>query len=95
MSTNNRSMQLPIDECEEWIWDTLDSTKDCGFEYIKDGNSEFLIFNTNELFALVIYFRIFRCTYILQVPSNAYIHATLVSCIKNALFFLSFFCFKS
>ncbi len=44
-------MQLPIDECEEWIWDTLDSTKDCGFEYIKDGNKEFLIFNTNDFFA--------------------------------------------
>ena len=24
MSTTNQSMQLPIDECEEWIWDTLD-----------------------------------------------------------------------
>ena len=44
-------MQLAIDECEEWIWDTLDSTKDCGFEYIKDGNKEFLIFNTNDFFA--------------------------------------------
>jgi hypothetical protein len=41
-------MQLAIDECEEWIWDTLDSTKDCGFEYIKDENKEFLIFNTND-----------------------------------------------
>ncbi len=51
MSTTNQSMQLPIDECEEWIWDTLDSTKDCGFEYIKDGNKEFLIFNTNDFFA--------------------------------------------
>ena len=51
MSTTNQSMQLPIDECEEWIWDTLDSTKDCGFEYIKDGNKEFLIFNTNDCFA--------------------------------------------
>ena len=51
MSTTNQSMQLPIDECEEWIWDTLDCTKDCGFEYIKDGNREFLIFNTNDFFA--------------------------------------------
>jgi hypothetical protein len=51
MSTTNQSMQLPIDECEEWIWDTLDCTKDCGFEYIKDGNKEFLIFNTNDFFA--------------------------------------------
>jgi hypothetical protein len=51
MTTINRSMQLPIDECEEWIWDTLDSTKDCGFEYIKDGDREFLIFNTNDFFA--------------------------------------------
>ncbi|MRN61020.1 MAG: hypothetical protein FIO03_03035 [Nitrosopumilales archaeon] len=24
---------------------------DCGFEYIKDGNREFLIFNTNDFFA--------------------------------------------
>jgi hypothetical protein len=51
MSTINRSMQLPIDECEERIWDTLDSTKDSGFEYIKDGNKEFLIFNTIDFFA--------------------------------------------
>ena len=51
MSTINRSIQLPIDECEEWIWDTLDSTKDCGFEYIKDGIREFLVFNTNDFFA--------------------------------------------
>jgi hypothetical protein len=36
---------------EERIWDTLDSTKDCGFEYIKDGNREFVIFNTNDFFA--------------------------------------------
>ncbi|MGB6672711.1 MAG: hypothetical protein WBE34_09770 [Candidatus Nitrosopolaris sp.] len=49
--TISQSVQLPIDECEEWKWDTLDSTKDCGFEYIKDGNREFLIFNTNEFFA--------------------------------------------
>ena len=27
---------LPIDECEEWIWDILDSTKDFGFEYVAD-----------------------------------------------------------
>jgi hypothetical protein len=51
MSEINQSMQLPIDEGEEWIWDTLDSTKDFGFEYIKDGNKEFLIFNTNDFFA--------------------------------------------
>ena len=51
MTTPNQSMQLAIDECEEWIWDTLDSTKDCGFEHIKDGNKEFLIFNTNDFFA--------------------------------------------
>ena len=25
--------------------------KECGFEYIKDGNKEFLIFNTNDFFA--------------------------------------------
>ena len=39
---------LPIDECEEWIWDILDSNKDSGFEYIADGDEEFLIFNTND-----------------------------------------------
>jgi hypothetical protein len=51
ITATTQSMQLAIDECEEWIWDTLDSTKDCGFEYIKDGNKEFLIFNTNDFFA--------------------------------------------
>ena len=50
-SLSIQPMQLAIDECEEWIWDTLDSTKDCGFEHIKDGNKEFLIFNTNDFFA--------------------------------------------
>jgi hypothetical protein len=39
---------LPIDECEEWIWEILDSTKDSSFEYIKDEGKEFLIFNTND-----------------------------------------------
>lgn len=42
---------LPIDECEEWIWDILDSNKDSGFEYIVDDNKEFLIFNTNDFHA--------------------------------------------
>ncbi|NAL77507.1 hypothetical protein [Nitrososphaera sp. AFS] len=51
MTPANHTVQLPIDECEEWIWDALDSTKDCSFEYIKDGNKEFLIFKTNEFFA--------------------------------------------
>jgi hypothetical protein len=51
MTTSNQSRQLPIDECEEWICDTLGCSKDCGFEYIKDGNKEFLIFNTNDFFA--------------------------------------------
>ena len=51
MTSTTQSMQLAIDECEEWIWDTLDSTKECGFEHIKDGNKEFLIFNTNDFFA--------------------------------------------
>jgi hypothetical protein len=32
-------MQLPIDECQEWIWDSLNSTKDC------------LIFNTTDFSA--------------------------------------------
>jgi hypothetical protein len=27
---------LPIDECAEWIWDILDSTKDSSFEYFAD-----------------------------------------------------------
>ena len=39
---------LPIDECEEWIGDILDSTKDSGFEYVVDESKEFLIFNTND-----------------------------------------------
>jgi len=42
---------LPIDECEEWIWDILDSTKDSGFEYLVDEEKEFLIFNTNDFHA--------------------------------------------
>jgi hypothetical protein len=41
-------MQLPIDECEEWIWESLNCTKDCSFKYVRNGNSEFLIFITNE-----------------------------------------------
>ena len=44
-------MQLPIDECEEWIWNSLDSTTDSGFEYVRDGNKEILIFTTNDFFA--------------------------------------------
>jgi hypothetical protein len=44
-------MQLPIDECEEWIWNTLNSTTDSGFEYLKDGNKEILIFITDDFFA--------------------------------------------
>ena len=51
MTTPNQSVQLPIEECEEWIWDTLDCTKDCGFEYIKDSIREFLLFNTNDFVA--------------------------------------------
>ena len=49
MDTNS-AIQLPIDECEEWIWDTLNCTKDCGFEHVKDGDKEFLIFNANDFF---------------------------------------------
>jgi hypothetical protein len=41
---------LPIDGCEEWIWDILDSTEDCGFEYIAESR-DFLIFNTNDFHA--------------------------------------------
>jgi hypothetical protein len=43
-------MELPIGECQEWNWDSLDYTKDCGFERIKDGKKEFFIFNTNDFF---------------------------------------------
>ena len=39
---------LPIDECEEWIWEILNSTKDSSFEYITDEGKDFLIFNTND-----------------------------------------------
>ena len=42
---------LPIDECEEWIRDILDSTKDSSFEYGADEEKEFLIFNTNDFHA--------------------------------------------
>jgi hypothetical protein len=48
MSTTSPLTLLPIDECEEWIWDILDSTRDCGFEYIADQNKDFLVFNTND-----------------------------------------------
>jgi len=51
ISMNGQLFLLPIDECEEWIWDSLNCTEDCGFEYIKDGNKEFLICNTNGFFA--------------------------------------------
>ena len=42
---------LPIDECEDWIGEILDSTKDSDFEYIADEDREFLIFNTNDFHA--------------------------------------------
>ena len=45
------SSRLPIDECEEWIWEILDCTKDCGFEYISGEGKEFLILNTNDFYA--------------------------------------------
>jgi hypothetical protein len=45
------SSQLPIDECEEWIWNILDCNKDCGFEYITGEDKEFLIVNTNDFYA--------------------------------------------
>ena len=48
ISTTLPLILLPIDECEEWIWDILDSTKDCGFEYIEDQDKDFLVFNTND-----------------------------------------------
>jgi hypothetical protein len=51
MSTTSPLTLLPIDECEEWIWDILDSTRDCGFEYIADQHKDFLIFNTNDFHA--------------------------------------------
>jgi hypothetical protein len=49
-SRQSSSSLLPIDECEEWIWDILDCTKDCGFEYLPDDDKEILIFNTNDFF---------------------------------------------
>ena len=52
MSTTSPLTLLPIDECEEWIWDILDSTRDCGFEYIADQNKDFLVFNTNDFNAV-------------------------------------------
>ena len=50
LSMEARPTLLPIDECEEWIWDILDCTKDCGFEYLPDDDKEILIFNTNDFF---------------------------------------------
>jgi hypothetical protein len=50
-SRQSSSSLLPIDECEEWIWEILDCTKDCGFEYLPDDDKELLIFNTNDFFA--------------------------------------------
>ena len=49
-SRQSSSSLLPIDECEEWIWEILDCTKDCGFEYLPDDDKEILIFNTNDFF---------------------------------------------
>lgn len=46
-----KKVSLPIDECEEWIWNILDCTNDCGFEYVTDDDKEFLICNTNDFFA--------------------------------------------
>ena len=50
-SKQSSSSLLPIDECEEWIWEILDCTKDCGFEYLPDDDKEILIFNTDDFFA--------------------------------------------
>jgi hypothetical protein len=51
ISTETKPTLLPIDECEEWIWDILDFTKDCRFEYITDESRDFLIFNKNDFHA--------------------------------------------
>jgi hypothetical protein len=51
MMVPQSSSQLPIDECEEWIWDTLECNKDCRFEYITGDHKEFLILNTNDFYA--------------------------------------------
>jgi hypothetical protein len=45
------STSLPIDECEEWIWEILDSAKNSSFDYITDEDKEFLILNTNDFHA--------------------------------------------
>jgi hypothetical protein len=50
-SRQSSSSLLPIDECEEWIWEILGCTEDCGFEYLPDDDKEILIFNTNDFFA--------------------------------------------
>jgi hypothetical protein len=44
-------MKLPIDECEELIWDALDSSDESSFEYIKDDSKEFLVLDTNDFLA--------------------------------------------
>jgi hypothetical protein len=51
MMSPQSSSQLPIDECEEWIWNILECNKDCGFEYITGDHKEFLILNTNDFYA--------------------------------------------
>src|ERR671924_245554 len=66
-------MQIPIDECEEWIWESLNCPSDCGFEYVRDGNKEFLIFNTNEFdfwFYLFNFFYKFIAINVLNITSN-------------------------
>jgi hypothetical protein len=51
MAAMKQSTQLPIDEWEELISDSLECTGNCGFEYIIDGKREFRILNTNDFFA--------------------------------------------
>ena len=77
---------LPIDECEEWIWDILDSNKDSGFEYIADGDKEFLIFNTNDFHADTrALYKIRKITgmRLAQISSQKMLYSPLVLSIKN------------
>ena len=79
---------LPIDECEEWIWDILDSNKDSGFEYIADGDKEFLIFNTNDFHADTRALYKIRKDYRYEISTDKYskmLYSPLVLSIKISL----------
>jgi hypothetical protein len=91
------STLLPTDECEEWIWNILDSTKDSGFEYVGDEDKEFLIFNTtggatthlwNPGSLLVFKYGIYG-KYLRNLRTFNHICRTIASCIELIVQFQS------